>query len=222
MSRTHTDSDSGKDIDAKGDTDAKVDADASPVSDAKADTDAKAPAKSAATTSTGARRDTEPMPVVEAEAPEDNELPARLEATAPRQWRNRATPWLFAAVLLAGGFLGGVQVQKTWGKATTNSSGASRSASQTPEFTPPSGFSGGGGFRAGTESPETTGTVKSVTTSALTIRTSDGKTRTVKIAESTRIQQSVTITKLTPGRPITVQGSTAADGTVTATAVTIS
>jgi hypothetical protein len=211
--------DNGIKADAAASTDNGIKADA----DAKAETDAglKPDTNSDASTDPGADAGV-PMPVVAAEAPEDNELPGRLEATAPRQWRNRATPWLFAAVLLAGGFLGGVQVQKTWGKATTNSSGASQSARQTPGFTPPSGFSGGGGFRPGTESQETTGTLKSVTTSALTIRTSDGKTRTVKIAESTRIQQSVTIAKLKPGRPITVQGSTAADGTVTATAVTIS
>ncbi|NMO51860.1 hypothetical protein HH310_11730 [Actinoplanes sp. TBRC 11911] len=221
MSKTHTDSDSGTDAEAKPGTDAEAkpgtDAEAKPGTDAEAkpgtDAEAKPGSDDRSDAGAGSKRDTQALPTAaaEAETPHDDELPARLRAAAPRQWRNRATPWLFAAVLLAGGFLGGVQVQKTWGKPAADSSGASQ-AIPAPAFTPP----------AGTDIQETTGMLKSVTTNALTIRTTDGRTRTVKIAESTRMRQSVTIAKLKPGRPVTIQGSTAADGTVTATAVTVS
>lgn len=215
MSDTHTDADPKPD--------AKADKEAETKTDAKPDNEPVEEAKDGKEAKDGGKKEKDGK---DAEPPDDNELPARLEAAAPRRWRNRATPWLVAAVLLTGGFLGGVEVQKTWGTTSPTTAAGSPGASQdgfagqVPDFTPASGFPGGG-FRNGTDQ-ETTGTLKSVTTTALTIRTKDGKTRTVKIAESTKIRQTVTIGKLKAGRPVTVQGSTAPDGTVTATAVTIS
>nr|WP_296072899.1 hypothetical protein [uncultured Actinoplanes sp.] len=140
------------------------------------------------------------------------DLPAAIAAAAPRRWHDRATPWLLAAVLLAGGFLGGVAVQKTWGRV------ASPVASPSPDQRP----SAGPGPRPGGGAPATTGTLQSVTATALTLRTGDGRTVTVRLGESTKIQQTATIAALTAGRAVTVQGNTGTDGTITATAVTAS
>lgn len=149
--------------------------------------------------------DTEVMPAV-AEPPDIADLPGALAAAAPRRWWNRATPVLLAVFLLAGGFLGGVQAQKNWGK------NAIAPVRQEPRPLP-------AGER---KSEATSGTLTSVTTSAITIRTDAGRAVTVRIIEGTKIQQSTTLAELTAGRPVTVQGSTATDGSITATAVTVS
>ncbi|MEU4242834.1 DUF5666 domain-containing protein [Actinoplanes sp. NPDC026619] len=156
------------------------------------------------------------------EPPVDEDLPAQLSKAAPRRWFNRATPVLLGVFLLAGGFLGGVGAQKHWGK--TSSSGTSavtRSGSFSGQMPSGMGASGGpgGGFGGGTA---TVGTIKSISASALTMTTAAGKTITVKIAESTKVQQTITVAKLKAGQSLSVQGSTATDGSITATSVTAS
>jgi hypothetical protein len=198
--------------------------------------------------------DTDILPRVgEGEPPVDSDLPAQLRAAAPRRWRNRATPVLLAVALLAGGFLGGVQVQRHWGKTTTTSAtGTSTSAGSRSGAFPGGGASGfpgggasggpgGGNFGGGTNgsgtngsgtngsgtngsgtAQATTGTIKSITASALTVTTASGATVTVKIADGTAIGKATTLAQLKAGQSVTVQGSTGTDGSITATAVTAS
>lgn len=64
--------------------------------------------------------DTVVLPILAAgEPPADAGLPGELRAAAPLRWSNKATPVLLAAVLLAAGFLGGVQAQQHWGRSTS-------------------------------------------------------------------------------------------------------
>lgn len=163
--------------------------------------------------------DTEVLPGLTEEPPDNADLPGELRAAAPRKWWNRATPLLLGVFLLAGGFLGGVQVQKHYGRSP--SPAASAVTRQMPGGVGFSGPPGGGGFGMGGTNA-TTGTLKSVTATALTVQTAAGRTVTVKIAESTKIQQTTTLAELAAGRSVTVQGATATDGSITATAVTAS
>lgn len=173
-------------------------------------------------------RDTEVLPGMTEEPPDDEDLPTKLSAAAPRKWFNKFTPALTAVFLLAGGFLGGVFVQKQWGQESSAGATAAGSGSgfsgQMPSGMGASGFPGGGGFggTTGGGGNATTGTLKSVTASALTMQTSAGKTITVKIESSTTIQQTTTLAKLKAGQSLSVQGSTATDGSITATSVTAS
>jgi len=173
--------------------------------------------------------DTEVLEGIAEEPPEDEDLPGRLSKAAPRKWFNRATPALLGAVLLAGGFLGGVAVQKQWGRASSSggtsatTAGGGGFAGQMPGGMSASGMPGGGfGGNTGAGGSTTTGTLKSVTSSALTMTTAAGKTVTVKISESTKVQRTTTLAELTAGQSLSVQGSTATDGSITATSVTAS
>ncbi|GIE98917.1 hypothetical protein [Paractinoplanes rishiriensis] len=131
--------------------------------------------------------DTEVIPAV------DDDLSTALAAAAPRRWSNRATPLLLGLALLAGGFLGGVTVQKQFG------------GTRTSDVPVPPGA--------------TAGTLQTVGTDSLTIRTTTGRTVVVKIAPDTRLQRPAVLTDLRTGQPVTVQGSTATDGTIAATVV---
>jgi hypothetical protein len=171
--------------------------------------------------------DTEVIESSTEEPPDNADLPGRLESAAPRRWRNRATPALFGVFLLAGGFLGGVLVQKHWGKttttATTTTAATSRGASGFSGQMPGAGASGApGGFGGPGGGTATTGILKTITTTALVIQTAAGKTVTVTIADSTKVQQTVTLAKLKAGQALTIQGSTGTDGAITATSVTAS
>ena len=65
-------------------------------------------------------------------------LAEELAHAAPKRWWNRGTVVLAGLVLLAGGFVGGLQAQKHWGTAST------------PSGFPAGGFGGGaGGFGGG-------------------------------------------------------------------------
>ena len=165
-----------------------------------------------------------------AEQPDTDGLPGALAAAAPRRWTNRATPLFAATVLLAGGFLGGAVVQKQWGKSEIS---PGRQTPRPEGGGVPSGFGGPGGAggfggqagpngRAGSGGQQTTGTLTAVTSTGLTLRTADGGTVTVKIAGGTQVLQPAPAAVLKEGQSVTVQGSTATDGSITATTVTAS
>ena len=75
-----------------------------------------------------------------------DDLTAELAAAAPKPWHNRATVVLGALVLIVGGFLGGVQVEKHYGKTTT----AANARAALSQFANARGGAGGtGGFGRG-------------------------------------------------------------------------
>jgi hypothetical protein len=74
------------------------------------------------------------MPDADPEQEREDSLAEELAHAAPKRWWNRGTVVLAGLVLLAGGFVGGLQAQKHWGTATTAGGG---------------GFAGAGGAAAG-------------------------------------------------------------------------
>jgi hypothetical protein len=163
-----------------------------------------------------------------AEEPEDLELPAR-----PR--RRLLTPIplaLLGVLLIAGGFIAGVQVQK--GQTSTASTGgapaglASRfaalrggtsSAGKTPAGVPAGGFPGAG---TGAGRP-TSGTVAYLDGNTLYVTSSEGNTVKVKTSPSTSVTKTVKtkVNGIYPGETVTVTGATGSNGTVSAESISV-
>ncbi len=162
------------------------------------------------------------------EEPEDLELPAR-----PR--RRLLTPIplaLLGVLLIAGGFIAGVQVQK--GQTSSGSTGgapaglASRfaalrggtsSTGKTPAGVPAGGFPGAG---TGAARP-TSGTVAYLDGNTLYVTSSEGNTVKVKTSPRTSVTKTVK-TKLEgiyPGETVTVTGATGTNGTVSAESISV-
>jgi hypothetical protein len=158
------------------------------------------------------------------DAPPVDTLPVR-----PR--RKLLTPvsgGLLAIVLVAGGFIGGVQVQKHQGNGTNN--GAARNGL-------PAAFAarlaqGGGGTRGGVAAPgaaragggsggATAGTVANVKGSTLYVTGANGATVKVKTNDNSKVTRdaSSSVGSVHPGDTVVVQGSTASSGTVTASSI---
>jgi hypothetical protein len=158
--------------------------------------------------------------------PFDDDLADRLQTRAPRKKTPRTTMALAGIVVLVGGFVGGILVQKNFGTTTTTAN--------TPGGTGGFGGFGGGqtgggtgtnGGQAGTGAAArnaTTGTVKLVDGTTLYITTADGSVVTVKTSGTTAVRssQSAALKDIPAGATVTIQGTTGSDGTVTATQVT--
>jgi hypothetical protein len=148
--------------------------------------------------------------------PFSDDLDAELTARSPRR-ASRTTVALAGLVLVVGGFLGGVLVQKNFGATATGTP----TGLQTGPFR---GFNPGGLGRANQNGggSATTGTVKLVDGATLYITTSDGETVVVKTSGTTvvRRQSSAALKDLKVGSTVTVQGSAGSDGVVAATQVT--
>jgi hypothetical protein len=163
-----------------------------------------------------------------AEEPEDLELPAR-----PR--RRLLTPIplaLLGVLLIAGGFIAGVQVEK--GESSSGSTGgvpaglASRFAAlrggtsgsgKTPAGVPAGGFPGAG---TGAGRP-TSGTVAYLDGNTLYVTSSEGNTVKVKTSPSTSVTKTVKtkVKGIYPGETVTVTGATATNGTVSAESISV-
>ncbi|RKR87685.1 hypothetical protein BDK92_1977 [Micromonospora pisi] len=169
---------------------------------------------------------------------DDSDLAGELAAVAGRRWWNRATLYLGAVVLLIGGFVGGVQVQKSYGDppgggpAAATGRGGQRGAGGFAGF--PGGGSanrpGGTGTATGSAAapgaeagaaPDTTGTVKLVDGGTVYLQTADGSLITVRTSADTAVAvaRAGSLADLKPGDTVTVVGPNSA-GTVTATKVT--
>ncbi|MFI9639082.1 hypothetical protein ACIG87_03295 [Micromonospora sp. NPDC051925] len=170
------------------------------------------------------------QPPAPAGAP-DRDLTAALAAAAPRRWWNRTTLALGALVLVLAGFLGGVHVQQRWGEeSSTAGSGRAGFPGGVPTAFPgaagrgQSGTGPGGGGAPGgaTASATTSGKVKLVDGDTLYVETADGTLITVRTTDATMVRTAKPskLSALKAGQSVTVQGGSATDGTVTATAVT--
>jgi hypothetical protein len=123
------------------------------------------------------------------------------------------------------GFLGGVQVQKHWGKSgsqTTNPFGNTGFPALGASGFPALGANPGGGSTSGAAGGATTGTVKLVDGGTIYVQTADGRTVTVKTTSGTsvRVSQAGSLKDLSAGVTVSVDGNTSSDGTVTATTIT--
>jgi hypothetical protein len=168
--------------------------------------------------------DDEPQP--------DDTLPAR-----PR--RKLLTPvsgGLLAIVLVAGGFIGGVQVQKHQGGDTGGGARnglpaafAARLAAgggAAPGGTAGSGATGGAGTgtaRSGAGAGgATAGTVANIKGSTLYVTSADGTTVKVKTNDNSKVTRNAagSVAGVHPGDSVVIQGSTASSGTITASSIT--
>jgi hypothetical protein len=144
-----------------------------------------------------------------------------IDNPAPRRSRRRTftpvTGGLAAVIVAAGGFIGGVQLQK--------SQGTTAAAAGPGGGTLPAGMQGGGPPGAATTSDAAaTGTVEYTKGNVLYVKDNDGNTLKVKLKSSSDVTRTASADAgaVRPGDSVVVQGSTNANGTVTATAVTAS
>ncbi|WP_306207902.1 hypothetical protein [Actinoplanes sp. RD1] len=171
--------------------------------------------------------------------PADDGLATEIAKAAPRRWWNRVTIGLGAGVLLVGGFVGGLQVQKHYGTSSTASAfpggaGAGRSGTfpggGTGGYGGFGGQNSGGGAAPGAAAPAasaaaagpTTGKVKLVDGTTIYVETGDGSVVTVRTSGDTSVQTATTgkLKDVKAGDTVSVQGTADAEGTVTATTVT--
>jgi hypothetical protein len=153
--------------------------------------------------------------------PFDDDLAVQLARRASRP-PTPLTLGLGGVVLVVAGFIGGVMVEKGH---PTNSSGGNTPAISGTGFPGRGGFGGGGGGggTGGQAAANTiTGTVKLVDGTTVYITLADGTIVTVKTTSTTTVQsqQTLNLSDLAVGATVSVRGSTASDGTVTATQVT--
>jgi hypothetical protein len=147
---------------------------------------------------------------------DDERQPADTLPERPR--RKLVTPvsgGLLAIVLVAGGFIGGVQVQQHQGNGTNN--GAARNGL-------PAAFAarlaqGGGGTGGGGSGGATVANVKG---STLYVTSADGTTVKVKTNDNSKVTRNASsnVANVHPGDTVVIQGSTASSGTVTASSIT--
>jgi hypothetical protein len=186
------------------------------------------------------------LPDAEPEDERRDGLAEELAHAAPKRWWNRGTVVLAGLVLLAGGFVGGVQVQKNWGTQSGVTGGfpagfngaAAGGAGRYGGGTGGAGRGGAGGYGstggfgapqsgqgqpgAAAASSGTTGTVKLVDGSTIYVQTPDGNLVTVNTTGKTTVSaaSATTLKSIKAGQTVTVQGTTGSDGSVAATSVT--
>jgi hypothetical protein len=150
----------------------------------------------------------------------------------------KLTITLAAGILVAAAFVGGVLVQKHYGTAATPAA-SSRFNRQLAGFGGGAGGGGGGGgfggygnlgaggatgggAAAAADTPAVVGQVVKVSGTTVTVKNFAGKTFTVKVPAGTTISlsSSLSLTGLKAGTSVSVVGKTAADGSITASAVT--
>jgi hypothetical protein len=163
---------------------------------------------------------------------DDEELGRLLAARAPRAHLPWVTGILAAAVLLAAGYVAGGYHYRNSGSGSTAASaftaargartggaegfgaGGTGTGSTGGAGTGGGGFGGAGGATIGTVKLVDGNNVYLTTTAGATVKVTLGKGATVTVTKAG------TLSDLAPGTSIVVVGTTGADGTVTATAVT--
>jgi len=166
-------------------------------------------------------------------------------APPPRRHLGALTGTLLAGLLAAGTFAGGVLAQKSHDRGLLAGATVGR-AGRTAAFAgggfagggfagggfagggfaggAGGGGAGGGGAGSGTAAagPVVIGTVVSSTGTSLVVKNFAGRTVTVSLGEGTAVTRSTAVAPaaLRPGTAVSITGTTAPDGSVTATAVT--
>jgi Domain of unknown function (DUF5666) len=156
----------------------------------------------------------------------------------PRPRRKLLTPvsgGLAAIVLLAGGFIAGVQVQKGQEDGGSGSAGAGGGAragafagraggGTAAGGTGTSGAAGGANAAGatGAASNATVGTVSNVKGSTLYVTGADGTTVKVRTNDNSKVTRNAdsSVGSVHPGDTVVVQGAKASSGTVTASSIT--
>jgi hypothetical protein len=171
------------------------------------------------------------------EEPEELELPARPRRRLLGVGGNPIPLALLGVLLIAGGFIGGVQVQK--GASSSGSSvgagaglpsgfaalrGGGTSSTGTSSGKSSAGGSSGGFPGTGTGgSRPTTGTVAYLAGSTLYVTNSEGSTVKVHTSGATSVTKTVKtkVKGIYPGETVTVTGTTGSGGTVSAESISV-
>ena len=166
---------------------------------------------------TGNNRDTTPEEVL-ATPPSTDDITSALKPVKSGRGGLPMMSYVLAAVVLVGaGFLAGTMLNKG---SDTNALPAGAFPSGFPGGALPSGATGalGGADGGGV----TFGTVAKVEGDTVFVKQADGATITVKTNGSTTVQVSTTgtVSDLSPGSTVIVQGSPSGDDTVTARTIT--
>ena len=167
---------------------------------------------------------------------DDDALDAEQDFVLPPKGGLSRLAIVFAIGLLAAAtFTGGVLLQKNHDKGLTSSSTSGLPAGVGTASGFPAGFGGttGGGTATSAAGGTATGgsastglavigSVVSVSGTDVTVKDLGGKTHDVHTTTTTTVtrSQTQTLSSLAAGTQVTVTGSTATDGTVTATAIT--
>lgn len=153
----------------------------------------------------------------------DDDLAHALAARPPRRKLPGATAFLGAAVLVAGGFLGGVLTQKHQAGPATGANAAAVAALR-PRGGAGTGTAaaGGAGTAAAGGNGTTVGTVKLVDGNTIYLTATDGSVIRVTTGSGTTIKvtKNGVASDLAPGTAVVVQGTPDSSGVVKATTVT--
>lgn len=152
-------------------------------------------------------------------------LDADLAAAAGRRWWNRWTIVLGLALLLVGGFVAGIEVQKAYGETPVTAGPGSGGFRGQGGFSPPTAFPGGGsqgaqGAQGGPGTQATTGTVKLVDGTTIYVQTESGEVVTIRTDGDTSVHVPGTLKDLKAGDKVSVEGDADAEGAVSASSVT--
>lgn len=132
----------------------------------------------------------------------------------------RVTWVLLTLLVLLVGFVGGAFANQRWG--ASSSSSPSGFSGPPAGFTMPTAFPGGAVAAGAGSGSATVGTVKLVDGRRLYLTDSSGATVIVSVPKTASVtaQEDISLAGLSAGTSVTVQGTTAEDGSITATSVT--
>jgi hypothetical protein len=149
--------------------------------------------------------------------PEDEPVWAPPSRRSRRRGLTPVTGGLAAIIVAAGGFVGGVQLQK---HQTTGTTTARAGGGPTGGF--PAGGAPGGPAGAAGGDAATTGTVEYTRGDVLYVKDGEGNTVKVKVKSSSDVTRTASSDSkaVRPGDSVVVQGAANANGTIAATAVT--
>lgn len=132
---------------------------------------------------------------------------------------DRLTAVLVVALLVVGGFVGGVLAQKHHDSGIVAATAGVRRAGGGAAGAGGGAAGGGAAGDAGTETPVVTGTVRTVDTDAIEVTDSTGVIVRVFVPKTATVT-TPGLGGLASGDLVSVTGTTAVDGSVTATGVT--
>jgi hypothetical protein len=171
------------------------------------------------------------MGITHSEAPTTIQEPPAVEGLAGEllaRRRKRMPALTLALVILVGAavaFIGGVEVQKHWGKSSSTSSGlpSSIAAAFRGGNFPGASASGSRGFPGLGGGNATTGTVTLIKGTTLYVTNAAGNTVLVKTSSQSRVTKSVSgsVKTIHPGDSVTVTGSQSKDRSIVARQVTV-
>ncbi|HEV7494897.1 hypothetical protein [Baekduia sp.] len=161
---------------------------------------------------------------------DDAELADTLPVRPRRKLLTPVSGGLLAVVLMAGGFIGGVQVQKHQGGGSGARTGLPAAFAARLAQGGAGAAGGGQASGAGTGAARasggaggaTAGTVANIKGSTLYVTSPDGTTVKVKTNDNSKVTRNAaaSVGSVHPGDTVVIQGSTASSGTVTASSVT--